>query len=104
MRGTETWTQKLINNMLRSSEIRYLRSVAGYKRLNKKRNTDIKEELEVSNLNEGVAEQRNKWKTRRGKMQANKIPRESTGRIQIQRKDKTRPFEGTMEKSVKEET
>jgi hypothetical protein len=53
----ECWTlTKQQLQQTESSEMRFLRSVAGYRRMDKERNTDIKQELNIFNLGEKVKE------------------------------------------------
>ena len=74
--GSETWT---INNKnkkrIQSAEMRFLRSVAGYRLTDRKRNIEIREELNVGELNEKIKTYRDKWKTHLGRMNQNRIPK-----------------------------
>ena len=74
--SSETWT---INNKnkkrIQSAEMRFLRSVAGYRLTDRKRNIEIREELNVGELNETIKTYRDKWKTHLGRMNQNRIPK-----------------------------
>jgi hypothetical protein len=55
--GSECWTlTKQQLQQVESSEMRFLRSVAGYRRIDKKRNTDIRQNLKIFNLWEKIKE------------------------------------------------
>jgi hypothetical protein len=57
--GSEYWT--LTKQQLQEteySEMRFLRSVAGYRRIDKKRNTDIRQNLKIFSLGEKIRNRR----------------------------------------------
>jgi hypothetical protein len=55
--GREFWTlTKQQLQQIESSEVRFLRPVAGYRRMDKKRNTDIRQNLKIFNLGEEIKE------------------------------------------------
>lgn len=61
--GSEFWTlTKSEEKRIAVIEMRFLRSIAGYTLLDKKRNEDIRLELNIFNLIEKLTEYRNKWK------------------------------------------
>lgn len=61
--GGKTWTEA-DKQCAQNSEIKFLQSVVGCKRLDKKLNSDIKKRFYICNLNEKVTDNRNnKWKT-----------------------------------------
>ena len=74
--GSETWTVNNKNKKrIQSAEMRFLRSVAGYRLTDRKRNIEIREELNVGELNETIKTYRDKWKTHLGRMNQNRIPK-----------------------------
>jgi hypothetical protein len=55
--GSECWTlTKQQLEQTEPSEMRFLRSVAGYRRTDKKRNTDIRQNLKIFNLGQKIRE------------------------------------------------
>jgi hypothetical protein len=57
LHGSECWTltrQQL--QQIESSEMRFMRSVAGYRRIDKKRDTDIRQHLKIFNLGKKIRE------------------------------------------------
>jgi hypothetical protein len=51
--GSECWTlAKQQLQQIKSSEMRFLRSVSGYRRTDKKRNKDIRQNIKLFNLEE----------------------------------------------------
>lgn len=69
-----------------------------YKRLDRNRNADIREDLNNFSLNETETEYRNKWKTAQENPEQNS---QNIDYIQTQKK-KLRQSQRTMERSVKE--
>lgn len=60
IRGIKKWTlRKTDKQLIQRSEMAFLRTVARYKRLDRKGNADIRAELNIFNLNERVVEYRN---------------------------------------------
>lgn len=60
--GSETWTiTKENQRRLQSAEMKFLRAIGGYTRMDRKRNTDIRNELAIFNLCERIEEYRGYW-------------------------------------------
>ena len=73
--GSETWVLNKRDRMkIQSAEMKFLRNVAGYKRTDRKRNVEIRQELQVKELNFEITEYRNKWLSHLNRMSANRIP------------------------------
>lgn len=74
--GSEFWTlTKSEEKRIEVIEMRFLRSIAGYTLLDKKRNEDIRLELNIFNLIEKLTEYRNKWKQHVERMTQDRIPK-----------------------------
>jgi hypothetical protein len=72
--GSETWTlRKRDWNRIQAAEMKYLRTVRGYTRLDQIRNEDIRHELGISPLSEKIIEYRNKWKEHLQRMEHTRI-------------------------------
>ena len=70
--GSETWVQNKRDKMkIQSAEMKFLRNVAGYKRTDRKRNAEIRQELKVKELNLEITEYRNKWSSHLNRMSVN---------------------------------
>jgi hypothetical protein len=74
--GSECWalTQQWLQQ-IESSEIRFLKSVAGYRRKDKNRNIDIRQELNIFNLGEKVKEYQHSYLQHILRMPTYRIPR-----------------------------
>ena len=73
--GSETWTiNKNIKKKIQSSEMRFIRSVTGYRLADRKRNTEIREELNMPELNSIINTYRDKWKAHLRRMDRNRLP------------------------------
>ena len=73
--GSETWTiNKNIKKKIQSSEMSFIRSVAGYRLADRKRNTEIREELNMPELNSIINTYRDKWKAHLMRMDRNRLP------------------------------
>jgi hypothetical protein len=60
--GSECWTmRKRDTQTLQAAEMRFLRSVKGYTRLDKIRNEDIRKELGVFSINDRIRRYRRDW-------------------------------------------
>jgi hypothetical protein len=59
-----------------ANEIKYLRRTAGYKKLDKKRNTEILRELKINSALEHTEQYRNNWKQHVQRMDRSRIPRQ----------------------------
>jgi hypothetical protein len=56
--------------------MKFLRSVAGYSRKGQMRNTKIREELNISNLNAKIIKSRSQWKYHVQRIEDRRIPKE----------------------------
>ncbi|KAJ4426453.1 hypothetical protein ANN_27267 [Periplaneta americana] len=73
--GSETWVMKKKDaSRLQTNEMKFLRSVAGYRKIEHKRNEEIREELEIYELNTKIEEYRNTWMSHISRMQDDRIP------------------------------
>ena len=54
--------------------MRFIRSVAGYRLADRKRNTEIREELNMPELNSIINTYRDKWKAHLMRMDRNRLP------------------------------
>ena len=74
--GSETWIiNKSDKRKIQSAEMRFLRSVAGYRLTDRKRNCEIREELKVTELNETIKNYRVQWKDHLDRMNNKRIPK-----------------------------
>jgi hypothetical protein len=53
--------QKTKRSTLEAAEIRFLRSVAGYRLIDHRRNEDIREEIQIININSRIKDYQIKW-------------------------------------------
>ncbi|GJQ74624.1 hypothetical protein Trydic_g13459 [Trypoxylus dichotomus] len=61
--GNESWIITKANERgIQTSEMRFLRRAPGYTRMDRKRNTDVREELGVRSVNEIMWEYRPNWR------------------------------------------
>ena len=73
--GSEVWTMnKKDKTRIQSAEMRFLRSVGGYRREDRKRNVDIRQELNINELNTTIHNYRDKWKSHVNRMSQQRIP------------------------------
>ena len=76
MYGCETWIiNKKERQKIQSAEMRFLRKVANYSRQDRKRNTEIRNELNVRELNSEIEKYRRKWNDHLHRMENNRIPK-----------------------------
>lgn len=74
--GSETWTiTKQYHTKIQSSEMKFVRSIAGYTKMDKKYNEDIRQELKVEDINSTIAGYREKWLQHVQRMETNRIPK-----------------------------
>lgn len=75
--GSETWTMtKRDISRLQAAEMRFLRATAGYSLTDRKRNTDIRKELNAENLIKKVEEYRSSWSQHVQRMNNDRIPKQ----------------------------
>jgi hypothetical protein len=58
--------------------MKFLRRTAGYTKLDKKRNTEILQELKIDSMVEHIDQYRNNWKQHVQRMDWSRIPRQIT--------------------------
>jgi hypothetical protein len=60
---------------LEAAEMRFLRSVAGYRLIDHRRNEDIREELQIIDINSRIKDYQIKWLQHLERMEQNRIPK-----------------------------
>jgi hypothetical protein len=74
--GSETWvTTQRDMTRLEAVEMRFLRSVAGYKRLDKIRSQDIRQELEISGIQDVRLKYKQNWINHLERMDNTRLPK-----------------------------
>ena len=74
--GSETWTMTSQHTAaIQTAEMKFLRPIAGYTRLDKKRNIDIRQQLNIEELNNTIINYRTNWKYHVNRMTENRIPK-----------------------------
>jgi hypothetical protein len=74
--GSETWvTTKRDTTRLEAAEMRFLRSVTGYTRLDKIRNEDIRQELEISGIHGVRLKYKQNWINHLERMDNTRLPK-----------------------------
>jgi hypothetical protein len=61
--------------MLEVAEMRFLRSVAGYRLIDHRRNEDIREELQIIDINSRIKDYQIKWLQHLKRMEQNRFPK-----------------------------
>jgi hypothetical protein len=74
-----------------SSEMRFLRSVAGYRKIDKKRNTDIRQNLKIFNLGQKIREYQQNYFEHILRMSTYRIPLNIFNYHPKGRRDRCRP-------------
>ncbi|XP_075232478.1 uncharacterized protein LOC142330896 [Lycorma delicatula] len=75
-RGSETWCIiKQMETLIQTAEMRFLRSVAGYCLNNRKRNSEIRNELNIFELNGKIRGLREIWKTHVDRLWSERLPK-----------------------------
>ena len=73
--GSETWiTTKKEESRIQAQEMKFLRRVKGCTKLDRIRNTDIRTELNILDINQKIKENKNKWKEHVERMHEKRIP------------------------------
>lgn len=73
--GCESWVLTISQqNKVEAAEMRFLRQVAGYRLIDKKRNVDIRRELGIQSLNETIIAYRQKWQDHVQRMNEDRTP------------------------------
>jgi len=90
--GRETWvTTKRDMTRLEAAEIRFLKSVKGYTRLDKIRSEVIRKELESSGIQDVKSRFKQKWINYLEGMDNTKLPKHALNYKPIGRRDRGRP-------------
>ena len=73
--GCESWVLTISQQKkVEAAEMRFLRQVAGYRLIDKKRNVDIRRELGIQSLNETIIAYRQKWQDHVQRMNEDRTP------------------------------
>jgi hypothetical protein len=90
--GSDCWTlTKRQKRKLEAAEIRFLRSVAGYRLIDHRRNEDIREELQIIDINSGIKDYQIKWFQHFERMEQNRITKLLLNYKPRGRRDQGRP-------------
>jgi hypothetical protein len=74
--GNETWVTTIRNvTRLEAAEMRFLRSVKGYTRLDKIRSEVIRKELKISGIQDARSKHKQNWITRLERMDNTRLPK-----------------------------
>lgn len=74
--GSESWIMNARNKSnIQAAEMRFLRSVKGCTRTDRLRNVEIREELEIFNVNDKIEEYRHNWRQHITRMKEERIPK-----------------------------
>jgi hypothetical protein len=74
--GSECWTlTKRQKSRLEAAEMRSLRSLAGYRLIDHRRNEDIRGELQIIDINSRIKEYQIKWLQHLQRIEHNRIPK-----------------------------
>lgn len=99
MYGSETWVEKAsYRNKIQSAEMRFLRSVKGYSLKDKKRNEEIRQQLNIFTLNDRILNNKTNWESHVLRMDDNRIPKLALKYHPIGRRDIGRPMKRWKEK------
>jgi hypothetical protein len=72
--GSECWTlTKRQKSRPEAAEMHFLRSVAGYRLIDHRRNKDIREELQIMDINSRIKDYQIKWLQHLERMEQNRI-------------------------------
>jgi hypothetical protein len=90
--SSECWTlTKIQKSRLEAAEMRFLRSVAGYRLIDHKRNEVIREELQIIDINSRIKDYQIKWLQHLERMEQNRIPKLLLNYKPRGRRDQGRP-------------
>jgi len=90
--GSETWvTTKRDMTRLAASEMRFLRIVTGYTRLDKTRSEVIRKELEISGIQDVRLKYKQNWINHLERMDSNRLPKHALNYKPRGRRDSGRP-------------
>jgi len=90
--GSETWvTTQRDMNCLEAAEVHFLRSVTGYTRLDKIRSKDIRQELEISGIQDVKLIYKENWINHLERMDNTRLPKHTLTYKPRGRRDRGRP-------------
>jgi hypothetical protein len=90
--GSECWTlTKRQKSRLEAAEMRFLRSMVGYLLIDHRRNEDIREELQIIDINSRIKNYQIKWFQSLDRMEQNRIPKLLLNYEPRGRRDQGRP-------------
>jgi len=90
--GSETWvTTKRDMTRLEATEMRFLRSVTGYTRLDKTRSEGIRKELEISGIHDVRLKYKQTWINHLERMDNTRLPKHALNYKPRGRRDRGRP-------------
>jgi len=90
--GSETWvTTKRDMTRLEAAEMRFLRSVKGYTRLDKIRSEVIRKELEISGIQDERSKHKQNWIKHLERMDNTRLPKHALNYKPRGRRDRGRP-------------
>ena len=90
--GSETWvTTKKDMTLLEAAEMRFLRSVTGYTRLDKIRSEVIRKELEISGIQDVRLKHKQNWINHLERMDNTRLPKHALNYKPRGRRDRGRP-------------
>jgi len=90
--GSETWvTTKRDMTRLEAAEMRFLRSVTGYTRLDKIRSEVIRKELEISAIQDVRLKYKQNWINHLERMDNTRLPKHTLNHKPRRRRDRGRP-------------
>ena len=76
MYGSENWSlNRSDKRKIEAAEMRYLIPTAGYKFLDKKRNSDIRGQLGIFNINDKLTQYKINWREHIQRMYGNRLPK-----------------------------
>jgi len=78
-------------NRLEAAEMRFLRGVAGYTRLNKARSQDIRQKLEISGIQDVRLKYKKNWTDHLERMDNTRLPKHALTYKPRGRRDRGRP-------------
>jgi hypothetical protein len=74
--GSECWAlTKRQESRLEAAEMHFLRSVAGYRLIDHRRNEHIREKLQIMDINSRIKDYQIKWLQHLERMEQNRIPK-----------------------------
>jgi len=92
LHGSETWiTTKKDMTRLETAEMRFLRSVTGYTRLDKIRSEVIRKELEISGIQDVRLKYKQNWINHLERMDKTRLPKHALNCKPRGRRDRGRP-------------